>query len=162
MAFRNADAYGYTITLPFPQGRSYTIQSPPVEVGHYLIETTQSAAQVQRLLSEIDDLPPGDPRLVEIQDELVALQDSLTIPDDQQDDYLASLLGADVYAAMRNAKEPWELVKLAAATVSVWVIANRDAAEEYWNNGGRRRPTKASSRSRTTQKRGKRRKGTSR
>ena len=136
MTFKSAGAFGYTITLPFGR-HSYAIQSPPVEVGYRLIETTQAAARAQQLLEQANDLAPNDPRLVDLQMEIEELQASLVVGDNEQDDYLAQLLGP-AYEQMKANQEPWELVKLAAATVSVWVISSREDAEVFWNSGGRR------------------------
>lgn len=159
MAFQSATRFGYSITLPFSGSRKYTIQSPPVDVGNFMIESTQLSGQrvalsmeLMKLLKEQQDLPEDadektrvdlDGRIVDVSNAMNALTEKLTIPDEMEADYFRAILGP-AYDQMLENKEPFELVKLAASTVSVWVVSGRDDAESFWNNGGRPdRPQKA-------------------
>ena len=142
MAFKNADRFGYTITLPFGE-HSYRISSPPVDVGNFMVETTQLTGKRIALLARLDGLAEDDPEREDIERQLEEVTDVLTIPDEMEGDYFCAVLGP-AYDEMKANGEPYELLKMAAATVSVWVINGREAAEEYWNNGGRRpNPRKA-------------------
>lgn len=156
MAFQSASRFGHSITLPFGPGRSYRIPSPPVDVGNFMVETTQIAGQRVALtielgafLDEIKDLPEDDPRrdglmtsIEENQKLIASLAERLTVPDEMEKDYFRSVLG-EAYDKMVENKEPYELVKLAASTVSVWIIRGREDAESFWNSGGRVDPPKA-------------------
>ena len=147
MGFNNANRFGYHITLPFGD-HSYRINSPSVEVGNFVVESTQLAAQRATLTVELISLleeqeKAGEDvssettaRIEEIRKEVAQLTADLTVPDDLETDYFRSILGP-AYDEMISNKEPFELVKLAASTVSVWVLHGRDDAEEFWNNGGR-------------------------
>lgn len=149
MAFKSAERFGYSITLPFSAERSYRIESPSVTVGQYMIESTQLAGERLQLLQELaelqerlsGDLSPEAEKRAEkdaelLQSRLQALAEALTVPDEMQEDYLHGILGA-AFDEMKANGEPFELVKLAASTVSVWVLQGREAAEDFWNNGGR-------------------------
>lgn len=153
MAFKSASRFNYSITLPFGEGRSYRVASPPVEVGNFMVESTQlnatRAALVLELTSIVGDYPEGDElqdadaaRVAEIEAQLEELTARLTVPDEMVEDYFRSVLG-DAYDAMTEAREPFELVKLAASTVSVWVLSGLEEAERFWNEGGRVNPQKA-------------------
>ena len=159
MAFKSADRFGFTITLPFSETRKYLIQSPPVEVGNFMVESTQLAGQRVGLALELstlleqqenlsEDASPEerdelDAKIEETKEVLAAMTERLTVPDGMEDSYFESVLG-DAYGKMVENGEPFELVKLAASTVAVWVLSGREDAEEFWNNGGRhRRPQKA-------------------
>ena len=157
MAFQNASRFGYTIVLPVGN-RRYTIQSPPVDVGTFLLESTQLAGQRIGLTAELgafleelsglsEDNAEGRARLEaaikENQEALAVLNDRLTVPTAMEENYFAAVLGEDVYARMRENNEPIEVVKLAASTVSVWVLQGREDAELFWNSGGRVDPPKA-------------------
>lgn len=162
MAFKSADRFGYVISLPFVAGdpaRNYRIKSPSIEVGNFMIESTQLAGErmslslnLTNLLEKLAVLPEDASEeekinlQAEIEDATKLLNDiaqRLTIPDEMESDYFRAILGP-AYDAMIENKEPFELLKLAASTVSVWVVSGRDAAEEYWNNGGRpSRPQRA-------------------
>ena len=135
MAFKNASAFGFSITLPVGD-RQYTIQSPSVEIGHALVQTTVTAGQATQLAELLEDLPEGDPAAEEIRAKIRELASELQVPDSMERGYLQDILG-DAYDEMKANGEPYEVVKLAAATVSVWVINGREAAEAYWNAGGR-------------------------
>ena len=136
MAFKNASAFGYSITLPFGQN-SYTIQSPNVEVGHALVNTTVAAGKAYEMSQALADMAPDDPDRQALIDALEELAASLELPDAMTTEYFQSILGP-AYDEMKANGEPYELLKMAAATVSVWVINGLALAEEYWNNGGRR------------------------
>ena len=159
MAFNSADRFGYEIVLPFREGVRYRVPSPPVEVGNFMVESAQLTRERVTLLMESAVLAEqleeagkaGDDeqvaqltgQLEDNRDRVADLTDRLTIPDEVQGDYFASILGP-AYAEMCANREPFELVKLAASTVSVWVLQGRDEAEAYWNSGGRpSRPPKA-------------------
>ena len=157
MAFQSASRFGYSITLPFTSARTYRIKSPDVEIGNFMIESSQLASdrvaltvQLAQVSDEYNALEENDPRRAVLQDQLEeatrdleALADRLTVPDGMESDYFRSILG-EAYDKMVENKEPIELVKLAASTVSVWVLSGREDAEEYWNAGGRHRnPPKA-------------------
>lgn len=135
MAFKDASAFGFTITLPFGQ-RSYTINSPDVEVGHALVSTTVAAGTAYDIAEKLSELSEEDAEYDRLRQRLDELTNDLTIPDSVSGDYFKSILGP-AYDEMVANHEPYELVKLAASTVSVWVISGRDAAEAFWNNGGR-------------------------
>lgn len=142
MAFKNADAFGYSIALPV-RGRIYVIESPPVDIGHSIVSTTVMAGRLNDLGSALQSLAPDDPDRPKLESQIRELAEGLEVPDNLQGDYLRSVLGA-AYDEMIENKEPFELVKLAASTVSVWVINGREAAEDFWNSGGRPpRPRKA-------------------
>lgn len=142
MAFKNAEAFGFTLKLPVGQ-RIYEIQSPPVEVGYTLINTTVAAGRAKEIVEAIADMAEDDPAREEAQRELAEMMQDLEVPDYMTKDYFRQILGS-AYDEMTANREPYELVKLAAATVSVWVINGREAAEDYWNGGGRpRNPRKA-------------------
>ena len=138
MAFKNADRFGYTITLPFGE-HSYRIPSPPVDVGNFVVETTQLTGKRIALLARLDGLAEDDPEREDIERQLEEVTDVLTIPDEMEGSYFRAVLGP-AYDEMKANGEPYELLKMAAATVSVWVINGREAAEQYWNNGGRPNP----------------------
>lgn len=159
MAFKPADRFGYEIVLPFREGVSYRIPSPGVEVGNFMIESAQLSGQRVALLLEAqvlaealdeaqeagneDEAARVQAELTKTQDAILTLNERLTIPDEVQGSYFESILGP-AYLQMVENKEPFELVKLAASTVSVWVLQGREEAEDYWNSGGRRpRPRKA-------------------
>ena len=156
MAFQSASRFGYSITLPFSSARTYRIPSPPVEIGNFMIESAQLASdrvaltvQLAQASDEIEKLPEDDPRRAVLSDEIESavrdleeLATRLTVPDGMEKDYFRSILG-DAYDKMVENQEPIELVKLAASTVSVWVLSGREDAEEFWNAGGRRNPLKA-------------------
>lgn len=135
MAFKNADRFGYTITLPFGE-HSYRISSPPVDVGNFMVETTQLTGTRIALLARLDDLAEDDPEREDIERQLGEVTDVLTIPDEMEGSYFRAVLGP-AYDEMTSNREPFELVKLAAATISVWVLQDRETAEEFWNAGGR-------------------------
>ena len=135
MAFKNADQFGYTITLPFRE-HSYRIPSPPVDVGNFMVETTQLTGKRIALLTRLDGLAEDDPEREDIERQLEEVTDVLTIPDEMEGSYFRAVLGP-AYDKMTANREPFELVKLAAATFSVWVLQDRETAEEFWNAGGR-------------------------
>ena len=138
MAFKNASAFGFTITLPFGS-HEYTIQSPNVEVGHALVNTTVAAGRAVEMSRELENMAENDPQRQELIEAINELASSLELPDAMTNEYFQSILGP-AYDEMKANGEPYELLKLAAATVSVWVINGREAAEQYWNNGGRPNP----------------------
>lgn len=155
MGFRNAKQFGFSITLPFGE-HSYTIPSPSVEVGNYLAATTQLAVQRDQLMREaltvgadrakLDDDDPKaaelDAELERLRGEFDKLDEGLQLPEEMEGEHFEAVLG-EAYGKMVANHEPFELVKLASATVMVWVLQSREAAEEYWNSGGRANPPKA-------------------
>ena len=92
MAFKNADRFGYTITLPFGE-HSYRISSPPVDVGNFMVETTQLTGKRIALLARLDGLAEDDPEREDIERQLEEVTDVLTIPDEMEGDYFRAVLG---------------------------------------------------------------------
>lgn len=152
MAFRNANHFGYNITLPFGK-HSYLIPSPPVDVGNFMVETTQLTGKRIALLAQLDGLTEDDPERKDIERQLEDVTDVLTIPDEVEGDYFRAVLGP-AYDEMTTNREPFELVKLAAATVSVWVLQGREEAEAFWNAGGRHPSPRRAPQDRKRAKRG--------
>lgn len=152
MAFKSADRFGYNITLPFGE-HSYRIPSPPVDVGNFMVETTQMTGKRIALLAQLDGLAEDDPERKDIERQLEDVTGVLTIPDEVEGDYFRAVLGP-AYDEMTDNREPFELVKLAAATVSVWVLQGREEAEEFWNAGGRHPSPRRAPQDRKRAKRG--------
>ena len=60
----------------------------------------------------------------------------LQLDDDGEQDFHRRLLG-DTLDEMIADKVSWEAIKHVSRTVFVWVVQDRDAAEAYWERGGR-------------------------
>ena len=101
MAFKNADAFGYSIALPV-RGRIYVIESPPVDIGHSIVSTTVMAGRLNDLGSALQSLAPDDPDRPKLEGQIRELAEGLEVPDNLQGDYLRSVLGA-AYDEMRDA-----------------------------------------------------------
>lgn len=106
------------LDLPI-KGTTYRVPSPSIETGLWCQNVVEVAAAVKagRDISDND----------------VA---RMKLDDDQERDFNARILGP-AYDEMLAAAVEWEYVKLAARTVFVWVVQDRDTAETFWSRAGR-------------------------
>lgn len=140
MTTKPANRFGFTLDLRVDDDHVYSVASPPIDVGRHIVEMTEALTRVEGLLSTDSKLPAEERKGDDaVPDELKAMLQDLhdRTPDAIRKDQLRAYLG-DAYDRMVEDGMPFEVVKLAAGTVAVWVQTNRETAEEYWNNGGRR------------------------
>lgn len=128
MGFTSTNRFGYSISLPI-LGKTYDIPSPDYDTGMWLTETVTAGARIRAALDKGEDVP----------DDAVA---ALHLDGDNEVDFYTRCLGTAL-AEMRANKVPLEAIKLAAATVVIWVTQDRVAAEKYWNADGRADSPKA-------------------
>lgn len=127
MAFKDSDRFGYSIDLPI-RGKMYTVQSPSYDVGMMLTELSAAGAHA-RALADAGKPVPDD------------LLDKIVLDDVAEQGYYEVVLG-DALDQMKADGLPIEAIKLAALTTVVWVTQDREAAEDFFNSGGRPRPTR--------------------
>lgn len=132
---------GFTLDLTVDDEHTYSIKSPPIEVGAYMVELSGLLAQIERYATE-DEVP------TELRDRLAALE----APEAMQENEPRALLG-DAYEAMAADGMPYEVFKLAAASVTIWVRADRDAAIAFWESGGVPPTNRAARRKKTSSSR---------
>ncbi|MFT4189864.1 MAG: hypothetical protein QM621_14975 [Aeromicrobium sp.] len=107
------------LVLPI-RGKEYRIAPVDTETGLWLHDMQQIAARTEAG-EEITD------------DDLACLR----LDDTQERNYYQRVLGA-AYEEMLADDVGWEALKFAAQTVSVWVMASKAEAVEFWNTGGKR------------------------
>lgn len=116
-----------SICLPIGE-RDWVIESPDAATGAYVNDLVERA---RRARASGRDLAA---------DELADLQ----LDDDEERTLYARLLGG-TYPEMTDRESGcrWEDVKLAAITTLIWVVADLDAAEAFFNAGGAADPQQA-------------------
>lgn len=119
MSFKDLeDVLSPNLDLPI-KGKTYSIPSPSVKVGLRAQATVAIAAKVRA----------GE----EISPEDVA---SLQLDDAAEAEFTESMLGSDIFQEMIDDDLPWEYVRHAAKTVFMWLVSDRDQAEQVWASPG--------------------------
>ena len=114
MAFKTLDLTESYIELPIGT-KTYRIDSPDALTG-LQVQQIQALAMAAKNGRELSG---KDAKL-------------LRLNDDEERDFYERILG-DAFHAMLADKIPWEKFKDVAATVMVWITANAEAAEKFWN-----------------------------
>lgn len=151
-----AARFGFTLSLRVDDDHVYEVPSPSVEVGAYAVEMGEALETVTRILAADAERPEeerlGDaavPEKVTERVKQIAERAPEVLTSKGQ---FRAYLGDDVYEQMVADGMPFEVVKLAVATVSVWVQSSREAAIAYWDNGGRPRPPRKAPTDRRTKR----------
>lgn len=151
-----AARFGFTLSLRVDADHVYEVPSPSVEVGAYVVEMGEALETVTRILTADAELPEEEqrgedavPENVQERVKQIAERAPKVLTTKGQ---FRAYLGDEVYEQMVADGMPFEVVKLAVATVSVWVQSSRDVAIEYWNNGGRPRPPRRAPADRRTKR----------
>ena len=121
MATKALNRFGFTLSLRVDDEHVYTVKSPPAALGQFIVELTNMLQQAEAFADQ------GKPIPDKLTDRLKRLTDEAP----EGFDSPAALLG-DAYAAMEADGMPYEVVKLAAATVGVWLHSDLETAEESW------------------------------
>lgn len=120
MAFKSpTQVFEDFIELPVPvKGdiKVYRIEPVSITTGQYVQELSALiiAAQQGHEITEAD-------------------QERLKLDDEQEQEFKKALLG-DAYDLMVADGVSWEAMKIVTATVMRWVVADRAAAEEFWES----------------------------
>lgn len=120
MAFKSpTTVFQDYIELPVPiRGdiKVYRIEPVSITTGQYVQELSALiiAAQQGHEITEAD-------------------QERLKLDDEQEQEFKKALLG-DAYDLMVADGVSWEAMKIVTATVMRWVVADRAAAEEFWES----------------------------
>lgn len=100
-------------------GKTYRVPAVDIETGLYAQQIVELSARVRA----------GD----EIAAEDVG---RLKLDDDQEHDFHRKMLGT-AYDEMVADGVNWEYLKHASRCAFLWTVEDRDAAERYWERGGR-------------------------
>ncbi len=143
MATRPASRFSFSMDLVVDEEHTYTVKSPSIEVGTFLVEFSGLLERAEAILETEEEIP----------EELEQQVEELKPPESMRTDQYHALLGA-AYDQMVSDGMPFEVLKLAAATVAVWVKTDMQTAEEFWNSGGRvPKANRAARRKKTTSSR---------
>lgn len=146
------DRFSTSLVLVVDDEHEYTVKSPSFSVGQRVSETGRLVSVAEVIRQRREELPDDDPQqeaLATEAEQVWAQLAELVPKSGEQESYYRSLLG-DTLDEMERDGIPYEVVRVAAATVQVWLMQDRVAAYECWNNGGRPpNPTRRQRRAKT-------------
>ena len=122
MAFKDLDQYfDPTLVLPI-KGKDYVIQPVDADTGLW-VQTIFGVAGKAKQTGQVD---PED-------------LESLKLHQGDNKELFPRLLG-DTYQELIDDGVDWERIKVVAVTVMIWISTSEEAAEEFWNAGGKTPP----------------------
>lgn len=118
-----------SITFTVDAERSYTVKSPGIKTGAYLVESAALIDASQAAIEAGEEVP------AEVRGALEALGREGAPGGPRPEDQYRAILG-DVYDQMIEDDVPYEALRLMVASILVWVQQGRDEAIEFWDCGG--------------------------
>lgn len=141
MVTASLSKFKFVLTLVVDDEHRYDVKSPSVVIGAHINEMASLLMEAESYVDRGEDLPERlNARLEKL---------SESAPKEFEEDSYRVMLG-DAYDKMVEDGMPWEVVKLAAATVGVWVRTDAETAEEFWSSGGRPKAKRPADRKRKT------------
>ena len=125
--------FGVTLDLKVDDEHTYSVNSPSIKVGAWLVESANVMTAAQSYTDE-DEIPE------------VTSNDVLGEAPLEQ---YKTILG-DAFDEMVEDGMPFEVVQMAVGAVVIWVQSSRQEAMEFWNRGGRVPPTNRTQRRKKT------------
>ena len=133
--------FGVTLDLKVDDEHTYSVNSPSIKVGAWLVESANVMTAAQSYTDE-DEIPE------KLQAAIERVTSNDVLGEAPLEQY-KTILG-DAFDEMVEDGMPFEVVQMAVGAVVIWVQSSRQEAMEFWNRGGRVPPTNRTQRRKKT------------
>lgn len=116
------------LELVVDEDHSYRVPSPSIRVGAFIVEASTILERLQAYVEKGEE-PPDD-----LKEAAARVQNPEAFGDSPEDQYRATLGSA--YDEMVKDGMSFDVLRMATATVMVWVTSGREEAVAFWDAGG--------------------------